>query len=224
MIDTTSAVANSAVTGSAKSQQDLNKTYNDFLLLLTTQLKNQDPTSPMETNEFTQQLASLSSVQEQVTTNKNLETLISMISGSQLNNVVSYIGRVIEAEGNQSPLTSQGALFSYDLPFEAQSSTITILDEGGRAVYTGKALTAAGRNEVVWDGYNSFTGQQMPAGIYKFAITAKDSAGEPIEAITRTTGIVTAVDTADGDVSLSINDLKVPLDKVTAIRTAQELL
>lgn len=217
-----------ATSKSADSQATLDKTFNDFLLLLTTQLKNQDPLDPQDSSEFTSQLAQMSSVQEQVNTNANLEKLISVVSGSQLSNVVNYIGRVVEAQGNESMLVSngeeQGALFLYDLDQEAASATITITDTTGGVVYSGAALGNVGRNEVVWDGKNSLTGQEVPVGSYKFSIIAKDSAGQRIDVKTYTSGIVTSVDTSDGDVSLSLGNINVDLDKVTAIRTAQQLL
>lgn len=219
---------NSKTTKSGQSQTALDQTFNDFLLLLTTQLKNQDPLDPQDSSEFTSQLAQMSSVQEQVNINANLEKLISVVNGSQLNSVVNYIGRAIEANGNQSMLISdgeqQGALFVYDLEKEAAKTTITITDKTGAVVYTGNALGNIGRNEVTWDGTNSLTGQKMPPGTYKFTVLAKDAAGESIAAKTYTLGIVTAVDTKDGDISLSLGDMSVELDDVTAIRTAQELL
>jgi flagellar basal-body rod modification protein FlgD len=235
MIDTASVdniktitAAGSSSAKSAASQTSLDKTFNDFLLLLTTQLKNQDPLDPQDASEFTSQLAQMSGVQEQVNTNANLEKLISLVNGSQLSNVVSYIGRAVEASGNQSSLISngdaQGALFAYDLPKEAQTATITITNATGNVVYSGNAPLTSGRNEVVWDGSNSFTGQKMPNGVYKFNIIAKDSAGESIKATTYTTGIVTSVDTKDGKVSLALGGINVKLEDVTAIRTAQELL
>lgn len=215
---------------SGASQKALDKTFDDFLVLLTTQLKNQDPLDPQDSSEFTSQLAQMSSVQEQVNTNTNLEKLISVVSGSQLSNVVNYIGRAIEADGNQSMLIGddeigRGALFVYDLDKEAASTTITITDQAGSVIYTGNALGNAGRNEVVWDGRNSMTGQIVPNGAYKFTINAKDYAGNKVDVTTYTTGIVTAVDMEDGAISLSLGgSINININDVTAIRTAQELL
>lgn len=221
-----------AATGQTKnangSQKALDQTFNDFLLLLTTQLKNQDPLDPQDSSQFTSQLAQMSSVQEAVNTNANLEKLIALTGGSQINNAVNYIGRAVEAAGNQSQLIDdgqqKGALFLYDLPVEAKDVTINITDASNTVVYSGPAYTDKGRNAVVWDGKNSLTGQDMPVGTYNFTVLAKDFAGNALEAKTYTTGIVTAVDTQDGDVTLSLGNIRVDVGDVSAIRSAQNLL
>ena len=56
--------------------KQLSGNFSTFLNLLTTQLKNQDPTSPMDTNQFTQQLVMYSQVEQQIQSNSNLKTLI----------------------------------------------------------------------------------------------------------------------------------------------------
>ncbi len=212
----------------AKSQKALSQNYNDFLTLLTTQLKNQDPLDPQDASQFTSQIAQLSSVQEQINTNSNLEKLIAVIGGGQLTSAANYIGRVIEAKGDKSMKisdgTREGAKFIYVLPKEAATAKITVTDSAGRVVYNGNVPTTAGRNQVVWDGTNSLTGKKMPNGSYKFVISAQDSAGKAITPTTYTTGIVTSADLQDGQTILSLDDIQVPLSDITSIRTAQELL
>lgn len=219
---------NTALSSKSTAQSNLDNTFNDFLTLLTTQLQNQDPTQPLDTNQITQQLASMSQVQEQINTNKKLEQLIALSGGSELDKAVSYIGRVVESEGNESLLLSngeqQGALFAYDLPQEAMRTTITITDDKNKVVYSGEALTNAGRNEVVWDGANTLTGQTMPPGKYKFSIKALDYNGKEMKATTYTTGVVTSADTFNGEVTLSLGPIKLGLEDVLAIKSAQELL
>lgn len=208
----------------AKSQKALSQNYNDFLTLLTTQLKNQDPLDPQDASEFTSQIAQLSSVQEQINTNSNLEKLLAAIGGGQLTSAVAYIGRVIEAKGNQSMKVTEGAQFVYELPQAADSAKITITDATGKVVYNGPVPTKAGRNEVVWDGTNSLTGETMPNGSYTFFIAAKDQTGAAIDPTTYSTGVVTAADLQDGETILSMGDIKIPLSDITSVKTAQELL
>lgn len=230
MVSNVSGADNISVALGAKSsaQKGLDQSFEDFILLLTTQLKNQDPTQPLDTNQITQQIASLSQVQATIDSNSKLDELIALSGGSQLSNVVGYIGRVIEAEGNKGTLISDGessaALFVYDMPAEAKTATISIFDSTNKLVYSGQALTNEGRNEVVWDGNNNLTNQQMALGAYSFKINAKDFANNDLEVKTYTTGIVTAVDTQGGDVRLSLGSIDVDISAVTAIKTAQELL
>ena len=69
-----------------------------FLQLLTTQLKNQDPTSPMDPSEFTQQLVQFSQVEQQININKNLEAMMAMLKTSQASSNLNYIGKVVDFE------------------------------------------------------------------------------------------------------------------------------
>lgn len=203
---------------SDRASQSFTTTFNDFLLLLTTQLQNQDPTNPMEANEFTQQIASLSAVEQQINTNKNLEKLLDMVSNTQLNNVVGYIGREIEAPGESGVLDQYGATFAYDLEKEAAAASVSITDATGKVVYTGNGTVKAGHNIVVWDGVNSLTGEKMPAGTYKIAVKAQDATGADIKSTTYTTGIVTSVESKDGKAQVSLGDIKVPIEDITTVR------
>lgn len=227
------ASAATTATKSSKTQQALDTNFANYLTLLTTQLQHQDPLDPQDSSEFTKQLTDLNSLQAQIDTNGNLETLISLFSSSQINNVVNYIGRAIEAVGNkgmlasyvdQSGNTQRGVPFSYDLAREATSATITITNATNGVVYNGPVTTKQGRNEVLWDGTNNLTGQEAADGVYSYSISAKDAAGNAIGVTTHTTGIVTAVDTKDGKVTLVMGDIRVNTNDVTAIKTAQNLL
>ena len=83
-----------------KAGDKLFSNYQDFVKLLTVQLQNQDPTKPLETDQLTQQIAQLSQVEQQVNTNKNLEKLMLAFSQTQTSNMVSYIGKQVEALRN----------------------------------------------------------------------------------------------------------------------------
>jgi flagellar basal-body rod modification protein FlgD len=225
MIDVSTYDNINRVTGSqSQSETDaarskLGSNLDDFLKLLTTQLKNQDPTAPADTNQLTQQIASLSQVEQQINTNKNLERLISIYSATQYNSVVSYIGKQIEASGNVAELANGEATFVYYLNKEATTANVTITDSTGATVYTGPALKASGRNEFVWDGKGS-NGEPMPAGTYSIKVLAKDGAQEDIAVANFISGVVTSVDSANGSVYLSIGDISIPIEKVASIRLA----
>lgn len=193
--------------------------FDSFLLLLTTQLRNQDPTQPLDTNQFTQQIAMLSNVEQTININSNLEKLIGLANSSQLNSVAGYIGKRAEADGTQGVLNQGRAVFVYDLAKAAAQTEITISDPLGRVVFSGDGSTYAGRNEVIWDGVNQFTGEELPDGPYRFMVKAKDSGGQEIEATTFTSGRVTAANLEDGKVTLSLGDeITLPLDKILSVR------
>ncbi len=210
-----SSTASTAKTGQSQLDSDLNF----FLTMLTTQLKNQDPTQPMDTNQFTQQIAQYSSVQQQVNTNSNLEKLIAAGNKSALTNAVSYIGKEIESKGNTGTVSGGQGAFSYVLPSAAASTTITISNAAGSVVFSGKGDTKAGRNIVVWDGVNSSTGAQEADGTYTIAVTATDASGKAITPETRAVTTVTGVETdSDGNPVLSDGTNKINYSDVIAVR------
>ena len=213
--------ADSTNSKAAASGTKLTKDYNEFMLLLTTQLQHQDPTEPLDTNQFTQQLVQFSTVEQAVATNTNLEKLVSLTSNSQINNAVGYIGKTVETEGNAAFLNNGKSELAYTLPAGVYNSTLSVLDSSGKAVYTAKTPIAAGDGTFVWDGTNSFTGRKLPDGIYSFAISAKDAKGNALTPTTYTAGHVTGVTNVAGEVAVTLNSaLDVPLSKVRSVREA----
>lgn len=208
---------NASATDKAAAKAQTN--YQDFLHLLTTQLQNQDPTAPTDTNQLTQQIATLSQVEQQINTNSNLQKLISLFNTSTLNNVVGYIGRQVETDGDKGVLQNGKASFVYNLEKDAQSADVRILDYSGKVVLSASGTKVAGRNEVLWDGKDA-DGNQLPDGTYTIKVAAKDAAGADVKVTTSTVGMVSSVDTKDGATSLMLGDVPVALDKVHSVRQA----
>ena len=92
-----------AQSASDKAAASLSENYTMFLTLLTTQLKNQNPLDPMKSETFTQQLVQMSSVEQSIQTNKNLETLISASAFQAANTAVDITSSnpVITVNGTQ---------------------------------------------------------------------------------------------------------------------------
>jgi len=183
----------SQATNPSKSEtasNKLNSDFNFFLKMLTTQLQNQDPTEPMDVSQMTQQIAQYSGVEQQVQTNANLEKLLNQQKQSQLSTAVSYIGKEVEMEGNTGTLqyakdgTKTGtAEFSYQLPENVATASVTLKVKDGNVVYTGSGPTAKGKNTVRWNGISSITNKQLDAGTYSIEVVAKNSAGEVLEGV-----------------------------------------
>ncbi|RAU21633.1 flagellar hook capping protein [Paramagnetospirillum kuznetsovii] len=186
------SAANSASTSkSTTAKATLGTNFNTFLNMLTTQLKHQDPLSPMDSTQFTNQLVQFSSVEQQINANSNLEKLIKLQTASQTAQAISYVGQTVEVAGSTLPLqNSSGASFSYTLPSNASSCEVQIKDSTGNIVYKSNAETSAGRHELTWDGTDT-NGTTQKGGLYTINVVAKGSDGAALAVSTTVTGSVT---------------------------------
>lgn len=193
-----------ASNNSANSGIRLAENFDTFLTMLTVQLKNQDPLSPMDSTEFTNQLVQFSAVEQQIASNKNLENLISVTQTNTKAQAISYIGHVVEIASSTVPLqggqeveTSTIALsngksvFKYTLDDTASTATITIKNSNGQVVRTLTGETSKGSHEITWDGKNS-DDEKLPDGNYTVAVAANNVKGSAVGArvysTDRTTG------------------------------------
>ncbi|MDX1974767.1 MAG: flagellar hook assembly protein FlgD [Rickettsiales bacterium] len=209
--------ANAPTSKSTTAAQAANQNYQDFLKLLTVQLQNQDPTAPADTDQLTQQIATLSQVEQQIATNSNLEKLLNAYNTTQIASTVSYIGKQVDVDGNSTSLKGGQAWMGYNLDQTAAKVTVTIKNSAGQTVFTGEGSKDAGRNELIWDGKDA-NGVKMPDGTYTFSVKAEDQTGNKVEASPFTTGVVTSLDTKNGKTSLFIGDLEVELEDVISVR------
>lgn len=210
--------ATASLDNSTSADARINQNFDDFLLLLTTQLKNQDPTQPLDTNQFVMQLTALNQVEQQLATNKNLEQLVAASSQAKVDSGINLIGKAVEAKGNSGFLVGGNSAFVYNLPKEAANVNVTITDGTGQPVFSGAGSTYAGKNLVTWSGTNSFNGKTMPDGEYKILVKATDAEGKEIEATTYTTGRASSVEiAADGSANIVIGTSRIPYSDVVAV-------
>ena len=203
---------------SAAAGATLSGTFDTFLKLLTAQLQHQDPLKPMESSEFTQQLVSYSQVEQQINTNKNLETLVSNMQATQFANSIGYIGKTIEAVGDTAGLKTDGSIaWAYELQGTAASTRLSVQDANGKTVFTKAGDTTVGRHEFNWDGKDS-AGNKLPPGVYKLVVTAADQNAANVESIISRAGIVEGVETVDGVHQLLVGGQPVPVADVTRVR------
>lgn len=213
-IGAANAVAESAATN---ADVRLATTLGDFLLLLTTQLKNQDPLEPMNSSEFTSQLVQFASVEQQISQNRNLEELIKINRINRAASVVSFLGKRIEATGDTTVLSNGYAEWNYSLPEVAEDVTLTITDSDGETVFETTGEGTIGAHKFVWDGLDR-SGEPLPEGEYTLTVAATDVEGAAIVATTTIVGHVTGMETVDDDLILSIGGIGVPFDKVLSVQ------
>ena len=189
--------------------------FTQFLQLLTTQLKNQNPLDPLDTNQFTQQLVQFAQVEQQLKSNTQLETLVSLQKTAQSTQALGYVGQTVAIDGQTSLLTNTGAGWSFNSPKPA-TGTINILNSTGATVFTGTYALNSGIQNFVWDGRNN-SGVLQPGGDYKLAITAKDASGQAVSVSTEIQGIVDSVDMTKSPPMLSVNNSEYALDKIKRV-------
>ena len=216
-MDVSSIAADAASQSRAdQSANSLSSNFDTFLKLLTTQLQNQDPLDPMDSNEFTRQLVEFSGVEQAIHTNKNLEQLISLVSASSAGNAVSYLGKEATAASTTTTLEDGEANWNYTLPKASVATIATVTNSSGRVVYVGPASGTVGANTFTWDG-NDNRGNALPEGNYTVTITAKDSEGTLITPSISIKGIVNSVEFENGSPALTIGGTRVPLADITSI-------
>jgi flagellar basal-body rod modification protein FlgD len=214
-----SSGSGSSSSSSSNSNDALNKLsgdYNNFLTLLTTQLKNQDPLSPMDTTQFTQQLVEFSSVEQQINGNKKLDQLIGLQSTANAYGAVGFVGTQVAADSDQMPLQNKKGKFDYKIEHTSGSALLKITNSAGQLVMVKQVDAAVGTHPVEWDG-TDFNGSQLPDGAYTVNVAYQDSNGTSYDAPITTYGTVDSAVISNGEVSLNMGQVSIPLDKVTNI-------
>lgn len=197
-----------ASTKAEKSSLKLTEDFDTFLTLLTTQLQNQDPLEPLDTNQFTQQLVEFASVEQLIAQSTSLEDLIALQEQNSQISSASYIGNTIEYEGAAAPFVDGEANWAYSISKDAATVELKVLDSDGSAVYTTSGSTTGGLHTFSWDGSEDF-GSGADTGNYTLSVTAKDSEGNKITSDIRSIGKVTGVDLTSGEPLLSVNGILV---------------
>jgi flagellar basal-body rod modification protein FlgD len=215
-MDVTSATSASTTSAAATAQKTLSGNFDTFLTLLTTQLQNQDPLSPMDSNQFTQQLVQFSQVEQQINSNQNLESLIALTKSQSTTSAVSYLGKSLTITDGTAALQNGSATWTYSLPNDAAITKLVITDSKGRGVYATTGETALGPHDFVWDGKDN-NGATVPPGTYKLNVIATASDGSSLNSNITSHGTISEVDLTGSEPSLMIGSLAIPLSKATLI-------
>ena len=194
------------------------QTFDTFLKLLTTQLKNQDPLSPLDTTEFTNQLTQFSQVEQQIRTNAGIDSMFKLQQANQAVAALGYIGKEIETTSDAIQLKDGSAKILYSLPEGVSSTKITIMDEHGGILRQISGDTTSGRHEYLWDGASD-SGFKLPDGGYRMDVTAYDADGNAMsDTLFGFSGVVDQVISEGGPIYLMIGDVSVPIGNVATVR------
>ncbi len=192
----------------------LKETYNNFLKMLTTQLKNQDPLNPMDSKDFTSQLIQMSAAEQSISQTSKIEDMLKLMQASTVNTALNYIGLDVDYVGNKVAFNGVTPIStSYELPETAAKTQISVLNSDGTVIYSQVGEVTAGSHKFSWDGKDSSGNTQKP-GVYTVEIGSQTADDKALTNKITVPGTVSGVETADGQVYLSINGQKVPIDAV----------
>ena len=189
--------------------------YNTFLNLLTAQIQNQDPLSPMDTTAWTTQLVQYSSVEQQLMSNQYLSQIASA-SGSNMSSAVNYIGKTVSATSTTATMNNGAATWDYNLASQAANVTLTVQDASGNTVYQTTGSTNAGNNTFTWNGQTA-NGNTDTTGNYTLSITSTDSSGNAVDNTVGVSGVVTSAQEDNGTLTLTVGGTEVPVANVTSV-------
>ncbi|MBN9479446.1 MAG: hypothetical protein J0I52_04345 [Bordetella sp.] len=198
--------------------QMLASNFQTFLSLLTTQLRNQDPLSPVDSNEFTAQLTQMAGVEQQLLTNDLLTSLLSAQQGDGLTGAAAYIGKDATAIWSATRFEDGAASWSYELAANATDATLQVLDSSGKVVWSGAAPDKTnGLHDFTWDGKTTGGGQVDDGGVYTLKVVAKDGAGGAIDSQVLIRGRVTGVEMYDSTPYVIIGKSIMPVSSLIAL-------
>ena len=219
---TATAAQTAAQTNLSAGATSLNTSYSTFLTLLTTQLQNQDPTSPLDTNQFTQQLVAMTGVQQQLLSNQLLQTIAnSSTAGGGVAGAVGLIGKQATAASSASTLSGGSAAWSYNLPSDASAATLTISDSTGKAVWSGAASAlSAGDHAFSWNGKDASGVQLANGGTYTLSVAAADATGAQLTSAVSISGAVSSIAQSNGVTTVKVGATSVPLSSITGVTTS----
>lgn len=216
-----SSTGGASSAGSAISQTgttalgSLSNNFSDFLSLLMTQLQHQDPSSPMDSNQFTSELVQFSSVEQQISTNSNLTQLIQLTQANQIEQSASLIGKPVTVTSSQLSLQNGTAAVNFNTK-TAQPVAIAVYNSAGAQIQTATLSSSAGANTWAWNG-ESAAGTAMPDGAYKVTVTALGVNGQTSQVPFTVTGKATSVVNNAGTVQVQIGGLTLPFSAVDSV-------
>jgi len=208
--------SSSASSANSLATQQIAGNFQSFLTLLTTQLQNQNPLDPLDTNQFTQQLVEFAGVQQQLNTNSSLSTLVSLQQTAQSTQALGFVGKTAVVTGNSAALTNSSATWELNVPSNS-NVTLSITNSSGQTVFTNTYSATAGNNQpFTWNG-QSTDGTQWPDGQYTLSATATDGSGNSVGITTEVQGVVSSVDLTQTPPLLSIGGQSYTVDQIKSI-------
>ncbi|MBV8096942.1 MAG: flagellar hook assembly protein FlgD [Acetobacteraceae bacterium] len=211
----TSSPASSSTSSSSDPLGSLSSNFNDFLKLLMTQLQNQDPTSPMDTNQFTSELVQFSSVEQQINTNSSLTQLIQLTQAGEVMQSSGMIGKQVAVQSDHIPLQNGTGAIQFQ-GTAGQQIAVAISDSSGAKIRDATLTATNGANTWTWDGTDN-SGRTVPDGSYAITVTQAGASGAATAVPFSVIGTATGVVKQNNNLQLQLGPTAVDFGSVQAV-------
>lgn len=217
LVSSATSSANTAQNSASAATASLTGDYNMFLKLLTTQLQNQDPTNPMDSSQYTQQLVQYSQVEQSIKQNTTLSSILSNLNMSSLTSTSAVIGQPVRLDSDKAALSATTpAQWDWNATNAVTGLTATILNEKGTKVDSFDLKVSGTSGNFSWDGTTS-TGQKLDSGLYQLQLTGTTDAGAKITTTANAVGKVDDVQMVNGSPVVSVNGAQYPTSMILRI-------
>ncbi len=203
MLTSTNAVSNAAaasLTSSAPANAAASVDFQNFLKLLTAQLRHQDPLSPLDSTQFVAQLASFSTVEQLVNANARLDAIATKLSGAGLDDYAAWIGQ--QAETAKAPLIFDGSPTPFRIAKNAAADRIDLVIKDASGAVVHRTNVAATDDILIWDGTTS--AGKAPSGAYTLSAEYFDDGKLIATAPASTFSPISGARIVDGEVRLRL--------------------
>jgi len=188
-----------------------------FLRLLTTQLQYQDPLKPLDSTDFIAQLAQFSQLEQSITSNASLGSLVDLFSNMNNYATAGLIGKDVQVEGSAITFSgTESVPLTYSLQGDATNVTLEVFDASGGRRSIALGPQGAGLQTVLWDGRDD-NGTLLPAGNYNYLVSAQNNEGTSLAVTTYTQGPVNSISFDNGIALLDINGGQFPVSGLLKI-------
>jgi flagellar basal-body rod modification protein FlgD len=184
-------------------------------------LKNQDPSSPEDPDQFTTELVQMTGVQQQLLSNQLLQQLVNASPSQGVTSDVGLIGQTVSASTPSETLSNGSATWNYTLPTSVVKAEVTVTNSSGEVVYTGTAPSfASGVHSFTWNGESNSGTQEPNGGTYTLSISATDTTGTAVSSTIGVTGTATSVQSGASGPTVTVDGVAVPVSSINAVSSS----
>jgi flagellar basal-body rod modification protein FlgD len=211
----TGATTGTGASAGGGALSSLSGNFSSFLSLLMTQLQNQDPTSPLDTNQFTSQLVQFAGVEQQINANTSLTQLIQLTQGSELMQASAMMGKQVAVQSDHMPLQNGSGALAFTAP-AAEPAAIAIYNDAGSKIRDALVTATKGQNAWTWDGTDN-SGNSVPDGSYRVAVIGANADGTTAALPFNVLGVATGVQKQGNAVQLQLGALTTDFTTVQSV-------